>query len=497
MFEEKYWKKYISSIFHTLILTTILLSLFLGLTTLFKVVKFSQIEYIGFEIPNSLVYSNILLIILTSAFIFTKLILIFRHNKKGEHGARLQNKLLLMISLIAVTPAVLIFVFCYFFIINTSHYSISPTIAKALNESLSVSEIYIDENEENLANNLRSLKKHVEKNTKKIINSPVEFEKEFSGHAAFLSLTEAVLFIHNEQKNTNKIISKTAFSFIPSVENIDVEIDFIPNELGYQIVFNNDDNYLRAITKIDTLPNAYIVVGKLVNDIAVRHITNAKMAEIDFNNLQNDINSFRENLTLVFMIVVVLVILTSELIAIYLASFFTKPLAQIVEASENLRKGNFKYRVNDDIKIAELKIVISSFNDMLEIINKDKANMDYSNQLINNHVEFLKELLGKLPTAVVLLGVNKEVKLFNRKAEDILDKKQISERDLTIFLPQLEKCLSKAEKKPLEASSFEFNVKINGKTRKLLLYVFLDIYDGEIKGYVLNFCEINNSSTYE
>jgi len=463
----------------------------IGLLNLFVLAQVSTVGEMGKEFPLFLILIDLALIAIIGGYLIYRVRKFVLAKKKDLFTFKFQTKIVLILSSFCIVPVFLVFLAsASFFNISTKSW-FSGVVEQALNESLEISSIYVDEHQEGISDDLFYMKKFAEKNTKQILLDPSQFDSSFSGQAATLSLTEAVVFVFNKQNHSTKILSKTPFSFFPSVDKFDFDSHYQPNELGYSLIFNEDDNYIRAMTEVSTMPNTYIIVGRLISDKVIRHVKNAQDAHSDYNQLKNQIKKIQAQSVFVFILIMLLIILAVTLLAVNYSSKIFLPIVDIVLATRKVSQGRYNIRIDTKNKTEEIGVLVRSFNHMVKLLGQKNSDLNLSNQIISSKKQFLETVLGNLPAATFVLDVNKNIKLFNKAGKALFPDRTLNNSDITVIFPEITKIIEKLHNSPDVSVSEKVEVKISKKTAKLYIFVSIEKSGGEINGYIVNILRIN------
>ncbi|MDC0857187.1 hypothetical protein OAP83_00565 [Rickettsiales bacterium] len=468
-------------------ISLVVLSLCFVIITHYKIYV-SNIGDIAKPVPRSLLALDLTLIILICSLIGLRIRNFINKYLKGNRKNRLQRKIINIIILFSVLPPLLCITYFYIYFSNSSKMWFNNAIDKSLKESLEISKIYVDENKARLKDNLFELKRFTEKNTDILLSNPIKFDKKLSALAASRSITEAVVMINN--KKNNKILSKTSFSFYPSVENFNIQEDYKPNDLGISIIIDDDDNYMRAITKLDNMPNTYILLGILINDKVIMHIKNVQGANKDYNILKSNIETTQKQFLTSFTILSFLVIISLILLFIIFISKYILPLLEVINGMQKISDGNYTVKLDQSNKNTEISLLFSSFNKMVTLIAQKNNDLSYSMKLSESKKDFLEYILGSLPTAVIYINPEKNITLYNQIASELLDKKSLNGANINDVFSGIEQLIKNAENHPDQSHNEIIKIKSHGKTLKINLSIAIDFAKGEIRGFIINFLPI-------
>ena len=463
--------------------------LFIAISLLFIVITHynllaNNLTNVKLSIAKYIIAFDIILIITLALTIFYIIFNYSNHYIKKENQNNLQKKIIKTILFLAILPPLLCLIFFFLYFSKTSKFWFQNEIDQALKESQEISHFYINESKLNIKNNLSKFEKFVEKNTALLLSNPLKFEQNFSALAATNSITEAVIIIYNKNNGERSILAKTDFSFYPSIENIDFEKDFNPDKFGNSISINDDDNYIKAITKLSNIPNAYILIGDLINDKIVRHINNVNGANKDYTTLKNNIKNAQKELLYSFSAIIFFLIFSIVLAFLNFIYKYIFPIVEIVGATEKISNGNYQIQLDHTDKNQELSMLYKSFNNMVTLISKKNNALSYSKKLSDNQKEFLEYIMGIMPTAVIYLNTQKEIKFFNSKASLLFNKKDLCNIKILENNPELNDLILNSEKEPDMALSKDLI--INNIEGIIHTSIAIDSYGGEFRGYIIN-----------
>ncbi|MBT4878873.1 MAG: hypothetical protein HON42_03525 [Alphaproteobacteria bacterium] len=465
-------------------LLLIIVTILLGAINFAFLFSASSVNELANNFPQWLVIVDFCNVFIISCFFVFKAKKFFNIKNKDLFIFKFQTKIILFFSSICILPVFIVLIFSAYFFHFSSKSWFNGIVDHTLKESLAISEIYIEEQQKAIIDDLYNIKKFVEQNTTKILLEPAKFDHNFSGRAATLSLTEAVIFVHNEDKV--KVLAKTSFSFFPQVENFDLKNQFKPNELGYSVVLDADDNYVRAIMEVSTMPNTYIIVGRLISDKIIGHVKNATDANSNYGKLKTNIGKVKSQSVIIFCFVMILIIFSVILLAFNYSSKIFMPLMDMVLAIRQVSQGKYNIRIKAGSKSEEIGVLVRSFNHMVKLLGQKTSDLNLSNQIISAKKEFLEVVLGNMPAAIFVLDIDKKVKLFNKSAKAIFKDKPLNNSDFLLVFPEISSVIEELHNSPDGFVRSVVKANISGEIREFSIYVSIEKSEGEINGYIVN-----------
>ena len=116
-------------------------------------------------------------------------------------------------------------------------------------------------------------------------------------------------------------------------------------------------------------------------------------------------------------------ILIAVLLGFNLARRLSKPISNLIESANESSKGNFDGKVSEEDQFEEIKILLKSYNKMInEIQNKQNLLISKSNEDEEKRL-FIEAILSLLTTGVISLDHNFNINLINKSALKIIQKK--------------------------------------------------------------------------
>ncbi len=137
----------------------------------------------------------------------------------------------------------------------------------------------------------------------------------------------------------------------------------------------------------------------------------------EYNKLSVDKNSFRNLYLLLLSLITLFILFFATWLARYLASQISTPITALLDAAQQLRKGNLGYRVNV-AAIDELATLVKAFNEM-------SAELDTSSQELEARRRFTEAILESIPTGVISLSSDGHIQKVNRALMGIFPEGQV------------------------------------------------------------------------
>ena len=434
-----------------------------------------------------------LVLLISLIIIITKrLVNIWSRKKSGQLGAQLHSRVVVMFSILAAVPAIIVAIFgAIFFTIGIDNW-FSSQVKNALNKSLSVSEAYIEQgqkqiglhsidiarivNSSGILINIESLDVQKENNLKRILNK-IAYEK---------GLTELIIFDKN-----GKIVAESELSFLFN-SPIRLELLNLAKSSGSPAMnYSSSDKQetVSAISPINILAKHYIYVSKFKDVKVIKDINLVRNAVKNYKSVENKKEGLHITFTMIFIVVAVLLMFVAILMGLNFANGLVNPITNLANAAESVSQGDLTVRVPDNDNKDEIADLSKIFNKMTEQLENQRNKLVTTNTELERRIRFTETVLTGVTAGV--LGLDKYGKIFlpNRSALDLLDLdfKIINNSYLINVVPEMSKLFSDLQKSKEPLVMGELELIRNHKKLTLITKITVEKQKNKILGYVVTF----------
>lgn len=434
-----------------------------------------------------LITLNLVLLILLTATISRRVIGLWLALRSGSAGSKLQKRILVLFSVVAITPTIIVSVFSALFFNVGIQTWFNDRVQTALDESLAVAEAYLSEHRENIRNDALSLAAELGQYAEKAIADPQEFNKRIVSQSAQRGLSESIV-IHR-----NRIIAQGRLSFALAFEHIPQ--DMMERAMRGEVVIlpTDDENKVRALVKLQGLDDAYLLVGRLVDGKVLAHMKNTQGAVSEYGVLETQLTRLQLVFSIVFITLALLLLLSSIGYGINFAARLVKPISKLVVAAERVRGGDFSARVSDVEGKDDIAILTRSFNRMTEQLEAQRGDLIESNRRLDERRRFSEAVLSGVSAGVIALDREKNITLSNRSAATILnivEQPTTAGAPINTVLPGIQELLAQAEHLAGEVAQGTITINKNNNTLTLHVRIAVEKLGQEIEGFIVTFDDI-------
>lgn len=430
---------------------------------------------------------DIALLVILVAIIGRRIYNLWSSLRAGSTGSQLQKRILVLFSIVAITPTIIVSVFAGLFFNLGIQTWFNDRVQTAVNESLAVAEAYLAEHKENIRADALAMASDLNQVSALALTDPMEFNRMVSAQSALRLLTESIVF------QGNRIIAEGRLSFALAFEHVPQEV-LERAAQGDVVIMTTDYDKVRALVKLEGLANTYLLVGRLIDSKVLAHMQHTQGAVNEYNTLRSHLDNLETTFELVFVVLTLLLLLSSIWYGMVFAARLTRPISNLVLAAERVRSGDFAARVSDSPQKDELSTLSRTFNRMTEQLEAQRAELILANRSLDERRRFSEAVLAGVSAGVIALDSAKGITLFSRSASSILSRIEFvitPETRIPDILPGIHEVLTQAEDLPGEIAQTTLTLSNKGKTLTLHVRVTVERVDTQIEGFIVTFDDIS------
>ncbi len=431
--------------------------------------------------PNvvyGLVLSNLVVLLLLGSVLAGRLTRVWVERRRGSAGSRLHVRLVLLFSVVAVTPAIVVAVFATFFFNLGIQSWFNDRVRTALQESLQVSRGYLEEHRNNIRADAFGMANDLARAGRLLANDPNAFGEVLATQTALRGLTEAVIY----EPVTGQVIASAGlmdgFGVTPPPTWATQQA-----RGGDVVVLGTDDSTrVRAVVSLDSTPTLMLLIGRPVDPQILDHMSRTETAVAEYNRLDQNRFGLQVTLALIFALVALLVLLAAVLIGLVLANQIARPIGRLITAAERVRAGDLGVRVPEAATGDEVAGLSRAFNRMTGQLAAQRNELMDAYSQIDSRRRFTEAVLAGVSAGVIGLDEQGRIELPNRAASDLLGVDMLGAigRPLGDIVPEFDELMRQAQEAPDRAHTAELQLGPPSRRRTLLVRIGADRKSGRI-----------------
>ena len=370
--------------FNWIILSSFL-CIFMGIVTFLTFINEGFVPLTDKNLQTLLII-DILLLLLFFGLIFRNFYRFYYTLKKNKKGSQTNLKYISVFSLFTVIPSLVVAIFSLFIFNFGIQKYFDNQITKAVNNSFDVAKNYLEESKENVLSDVILMSVGLNRASNFYYSNPNRFKNIIRSEKILRRIDDVYLIDSLGNILLSDIRDITEEFVIPSDENYDEVLKGKP-------VFITDslENKTTVMTKLTSLVDTYLYISRNIDPEILRYLNETEQAVSFYYSVENSQTGIKVTFAIIYIIVVTLLLFLSTSIAITFASRLTKPIVNLIGASDSISKGRLDVKVPELETDEEFKQLNKNFNSMIERL-KDNQNK----LLLNERYEAWENVARKL-----------------------------------------------------------------------------------------------------
>ncbi len=412
---------------------------------------------------------------------------VWTDRRRGLAGARLHVRLVMLFSVVAVTPTIVVAIFATVLFEVGIQSWFNDRVRTALAESLQAARGYLTEHDETIRADVVNMASDLTASgvDAKIISDPEEVTQILWNVGAANGLSDAVIF------------DPVSGQWLASMSNRPLPMppasDILKARSHEVAVFESPDrSTVSALMLLNSPQLLMLMISRPVDAAILGHMERTEVAVGEYDRLDRHRFGLQVTFVVVFALVALLVLSAAVLIGLLLANQIAKPLGALIVAAERVRQGDLDARVPERVADDEVGGLSRAFNRMTDQLAAQRTELMAAYGQIDERRRFTETVLSGVSAGVIGLDGDQRIELPNRVASDLLGADLLASvaHKLREVTPELAPLLEAAAKHPDRAHTGELELEQAGRRRTLLVRIATQIRGGRLDGYVVTFDDI-------
>ncbi len=342
------------------VITTSLICILLGVITFFTFINQSFIELTETNL-QILLFLDILLLLILFFQITLQTYKIFKEKSKGKIGSETSLKYVYFFSTTTLVPSILIAIFSLFLFNVIIQKYFDKEIKNVVNNSNEVAKNYVEQTKNSIEADILLMLIDINNNSGIFYDNPKRFFNILSTQRLLRRLDE----VHLLDGSGNIIMSNSADNvndFIPPPDEA-----FLRSLSGKPIrITDPSTNRTSALVKLDNFIDTYLYIVKFMDPKIITYLKQTGEAISFYYGVQSQQTGIKITFAIIYVLIVSLLLFLSVTIAINFASRLTKPIINLIGASEKISTGDLNAKVPKITTDKEFEKLNENFNQMID-----------------------------------------------------------------------------------------------------------------------------------
>lgn len=435
----------------------------------------------------NLIYVDGILLLLLGVVVARRLVTVWQEKRRGQAGAGLHVRMVMLFSLVAVTPAILVAIFSALFLNYGLQVWFSDRIKTAVNQSLIVADSYLQEHRKNIYTDAFAMAAELNFIAPMLTNDPVRFGQVLSNHAALRSLSKVLVVNRRGQ-----VLARSALSLSMIPGDVPEDAFERANRGEIMVLGGRTEERMRAIVKLKNFVEAFLLVERFVDPKVIAHIKLIEKAVSRYQALEKERGGIQITFVMIFVVVTLLLLLAAIWIGLTVSTQLVRPISSLISAAEKVTGGDLTVRVDTTDSPDEIGMLSRAFNNMTSELKSSQEGLIDANRQLDERRRFTETVLAGVSAGVIGLDENGQIHLPNRSASELLaiDLEKSIGKTLGDAIPEMADLLDRVRKRPGRPQQSEIKVVRAGRSRTLIVSIAAERLGKEIIGYVVTFDDV-------
>ena len=348
------------------VIATSIVCIFLGVLTFFTFINKSFIKLTDFNL-QALLFADLILLILFFSLIITETYKIFKQRSEGKLESHTSLRYVVFFSATTLLPSILIAIFSLIIFNVTIQQFFNKQIKSIVHNSREVAINYVDQTRASIQSDILLMVLDINKKSNLFYDKPKRFLNLLSTQRLLRRLDEVHMLDSSGNIIMSNVIDSSLTFVAPPDDAFDKALEGKPVRITDPIT-----NRTSALIKLDNFIDTYLYIVKFMDPRLIEYLIQTNKAIGFYYTVRNQKTGIKISFAIIYILIVSLLLFLSVIISINFASRLTKPILNLIGASEKISAGDLNAKVpviSTDRGFEKLNL---NFNSMIEKLKKQQ-----------------------------------------------------------------------------------------------------------------------------
>ena len=438
------------------------------------------------------VLADISYILVLVAIVILRIAQMIGARRAQSAGSRLHLRLTGVFGLLALLPTIMVAVFAVLSINVGLEGWFSKRVGDVLSNSLAAAQAYEEEHRQELERDGLALA--AELNAERENNffmSDGEIRQTLGQLQTEIERGLAEAFVID---GTGEIRARGVRSYEFGYERVGSEQIDEALSNGILVIEDWANDEFRALIPLTSFVDRFLYVTREVDGNILNLLDQTQETVSLYRQLESDRGRLLFEFGILYLGFAVILILAAVLLGLWFAERLSRPVGQLVVASQKVGSGDLDVRVSEEQGDDEIAQLGSYFNQMTAQLKRQRGELLENTQQIERRRRLFDSVLSSITSGVVGLNAEGQVTFVNRSARRLLDvDHELEARPLSVAVPEFGPLLAALQTEGRDVVQEQVNIVRGGKQEALLARLSTRrSEDGILEGYVAAFDDVTD-----
>ena len=348
------------------IISSSFLCIFMGIVTFLTFINEGFVPLTDENLQILLVI-DIFLLLIFFTLIFKNFYRFYYVGKKENKGSKTNLKYISIFSIFTLIPSLVVATFSLFIFNFGIQKYFDKQITNAVNNSYDVAKNYLEESKKNVESDVILMSNGLNRASSYYYSNQKRFKTILNSEKILRRIDDVYLIDSLGNILMSNVRDITDEFIVPSDEDYDQALVGKP-----VLISNNLENKTAVMNKLVSLVDTYLYISRNIDPEILRYLNETEQAVSFYYSVENSQTGIKVTFAIIYIILVTLLLFLSTSIAITFASRLTKPIVNLIGASEAISKGALDVKVPNIDTDEEFKQLNNNFNSMIDRLKKQQ-----------------------------------------------------------------------------------------------------------------------------
>ncbi|MFM8746336.1 MAG: ATP-binding protein [Aestuariivirga sp.] len=475
--------------------TLVLAGVVLGLATFAILTGMTPIEPTPQNTSLLLFMNGILLLVMATA-VLGQVVFLILEKRRGTPGAALHLRLVLLFSIIAVVPAIIVAVFATFTLNRGLDAWFSQRTQAIVDSATFVAEAYIKSLTDAVRNDVTQISTDLAQQRDIFDTDKATFFRRLARHATLRGLPAAFIFDPTQQADGQqqfgaRFVANDEIKFFPpSADALKAadrgELVVLPPGKG--------GNVVRGLIRLPSYPGSYLMVYRAINKSALGLLERTRAAKQEYDLLMERRLGVQITFGMVYALVGMVLLLAAIWVGLWFSDKLVAPVVRLLDAARRVSSGELDAKVAVVEGPEDLQTLSRTFNSMTGHLKQQRDDLVTASDAIDERRRFTEAMLAGVSAGVVGIDPAGKVSLVNRSALNLLGhgESDLIGKPAEVVLAPFRPIFEQALTRPSGFAEGQIDIERMGESRSLFARVTTESSNDAEHGHVLTFDDITD-----
>ncbi len=374
------------------------------------------------ETVIAVLFLNVLLIIALIGLIAWQSSAHVRAWREKLPGARLHTRIVLLFSIVAAVPAILLAIGATVSFSRSLDSWFSGRVQTIIRDSVEVAQTYLEEHGQVIRTDVVNMARDIDAASPEMKLNDETLRRLTISQAGLRELATAYI-IDGDGKPIIKAIESKNLPYKKPTKAALNEADQGQIPLSMSVV----DQRIVAISKFESIPDRYLYVSRPVSAAVIQYLQRTEQNAAEYTQIRRTRGGLKWAHALMYLTISMTALLAAIWAGMWFAGRFVAPISRLIGAAQQVSKGDLSVTLPERRGEGDLRRLSQNFNTMTRELGHQRDALVTANEQLLMRRRFMEAVLSGVSAGVIGLNSQEQITLVSRSAEKLLN---VQEADL-------------------------------------------------------------------